>query len=108
MLFAIAAPVFWFFFLVACPVLTFASIAAASLGARTMPQAILLNILLLPALTVALGPALTDAGPMAWWLTNFKLATRSNVQYFVWQYALVCLAVQAVLLLLRALLFARD
>lgn len=103
MLFALAATIFWFFYLVVCPSITLGVTAAAAFASRSLLSAVALSLLALPLLVLLLGPAFTEVGPMSWWLpyTDSHIVSRSGIKYFIWPYAFVCAALQAAFLVAR-------
>jgi hypothetical protein len=78
----------WFFFLLICPVVTLATLIAIAMNCSNYVQRVVFGIVVVSALTLAIGPAWTEIGPMPWWFSSSNLVNFSSATYLVWQYAL--------------------
>ena len=85
----------WFFFLLICPAVTLSLIILSAVSCHTVPQALVRGVVTVVALVLLVGPVWTEIGPMPWWFSGSKLVRFSGVRYLVWQYALVCAALYA-------------
>jgi Na+/citrate or Na+/malate symporter len=94
----------WFFFLLICPVVTVATLIAIASICSNYVQRIVFGMVGVLALTLAIGPAWTEIGPMPWWFSGSNLVNFSNATYLVWQYALVSTALYAVISLVASLI----
>lgn len=96
-----AATVFWFMYLGVCPVATLVVIFVCSWVPDDAVGAICASALGLGILVFVFGPVHTNVGVMSWWLRDSGLTSFDNARYWVWQYALACAALSAVLVLLK-------
>lgn len=95
------AVVFWWFYLLLCPVVTLGALFTTAWRSCTLEGAMVRGFSTIAVLALFLGPAWTDAGTMSWWLFNAGEMTR-NGHYLVWQYALACVPLYAGMVLLVA------
>ena len=78
----------WFFFLLICPALTLVTLVAIAFASSNYAQRIVFGVIGISALTLTIGPAWTELGPMPWWFSGSNLVSFSSAKYLVWQYAL--------------------
>jgi protein-S-isoprenylcysteine O-methyltransferase Ste14 len=87
----VIAVMFWYFFLLICPVLTVAALvfvgARASTSFRSYAAKMILSILFL---ALVVGPVYVEsAGFMPWWDAPL-IAKSEHVTYYIVEYALAC------------------
>ena len=97
MFFALFATVFWFLYVVVCPLGTLLGVFFAVRIGEDGRVSFVRVVLVTGGLIFVLAPAWTQAGPMAWWLAQTKIVSGQGNQYFVWQYTLVCVTLEAAL-----------
>ena len=97
---SVLAIVFWWFYIIVCPVSTlialFFSVKLDKDGRPNFYRAFGFTCLLV----LVLGTAGTSVGPMSWWFANI-VGDRQTNDYYVWQYALVCILVQTCVILVK-------
>jgi hypothetical protein len=98
---AILSVIFWWTYLLACPVVCLAALFAMAWASSTLEGALARGALAIGLLTLIFAPAWTDLGAMSWWLFRVGGLT-SRGEYFIWQFALACLALYAGFVLLVA------
>ena len=93
----------WFFFLAICPVVTLVTLIAIALNCSNYVQRIVFGAVGVSALTLAIGPAWTEVGPMPWWFSGSNLVNFSSATYLVWQYSLAITLLYAAISLVTSL-----
>ena len=84
---------FWFFYLLICPISTFAVLVVFIVKCEGANDLVLRGIPSVLALALVLGPIWTEIGPMPWWgprANTHLLNPTASVQYLIWQYTAVC------------------
>lgn len=84
---------FWFFYLLICPVSTFAVLIIFTAKCESAIDLVLRGIPAVLFLVLVLGPIWTEIGPMPWWGPSANphlLNPTSSLQYLIWQYAAAC------------------
>ena len=84
---------FWFFYLLICPIGTFAVLVGFAAKCDGAIDLLLRGVPAVLALALMLGPIWTEIGPMPWWgprVSPHLLNPTASVQYLIWQYAGVC------------------
>lgn len=105
-MFSVIVIVFWWFYIIVCPVMTlvvlFVSVKLDKAGRTDIYRACGCTSLLV----LILGTATTAVGPMSWWVADTVGDRRTN-EYYVWQYAIACIIVQACVILVKLLHFKK-
>jgi len=84
---------FWFFYLLICPVGTLAVLVLVTATCEGANDLVRRGVPAVLALALVLGPIWTEIGPMPWWVPRASprlLNPTASVQFLVWQYAAVC------------------
>lgn len=106
-MFNVLAIVFWWFYIIVCPVSTllvlFVSVKLDKAGHVDTYRAFGCTSLLV----LVLGTATTAVGPMSWWVANIVGDQQAN-EYYIWQYAIACITVQACVIVVKLLRFKRE
>lgn len=95
------ATIFWFLYLLVCPVATLIVIFVSSWLPDDFVGAVCASAIGIAVLVFVFGPVYTDMGFMSWWLSGEGLTSFKGARYLVWQYALVCLGLSAALIALK-------
>ena len=106
-MFNVLAIIFWWFYIIVCPVSTlvvlFISVKLDKAGHVDIYRAVGCTSLLV----LVLGTATTAVGPMSWWVANVVGDKQAN-GYYVWHYAIACIIVQACVILVKLLSFKKS
>ena len=105
-MFNILVIVFWWFYIIVCPVSTlvvlFVSVKLDKAGRVDIYRAVGFT----SVLVLVFGTATTAVGPMSWWVANVVGDIQAN-EYYVWHYAIACIIVQACVILGKLLRFKK-